>query len=225
MRHPPAHAPASARRPGLRRTGGPLAVLALAVGLLVVSAPATAHDALVGSDPADGAVLSAAPTQVVLTFAAPQAGIGAEVAVTGPDGATWSDGPAQTSDATVTQPLLPSMPDGAYTVTWRSVAQDGHPVSGVFGFTLQLPVDPEPDAGATNDGTADVVAAPAGGATATTGDPAGTVMTAADPGAPLAEPAEQSGGGWRWWYSLLLALVLGGAVVLVAVRRGRAARG
>lgn len=223
MRHPPAHAPAAARRPRLRRTGGPLAVLTLA-GLLAVATPATAHDPLVGSDPADGAVLSAAPTQVVLTFAAPQAGIGAEVAVTGPDGATWSDGPAQTSDVTVTQPLLPALPDGAYTVTWRSVAQDGHPVSGVFGFTLELPVDPaagtEPDAEGAVDATADVVTAPEGASA----DSEPSVQAVADPLPPRVLPAE-SGGGWRGWYSLLLALVLGGAAVALVVRRRRAARG
>ena len=228
MRHPPAPAPASARRPRLRRAGGPLAVRTLA-GLLAVAAPAAAHDPLHGSDPADGAVLSAAPTQVVLTFAAAQAGIGAEVVVTGPDGTTWSDGPAQTSDVTVTQPLLPSMPDGAYVVTWRSVAQDGHPVSGSFGFTLQLPVDPDPDpdpdpeAVAPDDETAVVVAEPAG-ATATPSPP-GSVLTAADPLAPSAALDEQSGGGWQWWYSLLLATLLGGAAVGTALWRRRSARG
>lgn len=221
MRHPPAPTLASALRPRLRRTGRPLAVLALAAGLLAFAEPAAAHDALVGSDPADGAVLTVAPTQVVLTFSAPQAGIGAEVAVVGPDGAMWSDGPAQTSDVTVTQPLLPSLPDGAYTVTWRSVAQDGHPVSGVLGFTLQLPVEPDPDAGDTDDATADVGPEPTA-ATTTAADPPETVATAADP---LAPSAEQSGGGWHWWYSLPLALVLGGAAVGVAVRRRRAARG
>jgi hypothetical protein len=161
---------------------------------------------------------------VVLTFAAPQAGIGAEVAVTGPDGATWSDGPAQTSDVTVTQPLLPSLPDGAYSVTWRSVAQDGHPVSGVFGFTLQRPVDPDagtgPDAEDALDATADVVAAHEG-ASADSDPP---VMAAADQLSPRVQPAE-SGGGWRWWYSLLLALALGGAAVPLVVRRRRSARG
>jgi hypothetical protein len=157
---------------------------------------------------------------VVLTFAAPQAGIGAEVAVAGADGTAWSDGPAQTSDVTVTQPLLPAMPDGAYSVTWRSVAQDGHPVSGTFGFTLQLPADPAADD--ADDATADVVAEPAG-ATATTSTPPRTVLTAADPVAPPAALDEQSGGGWRWWYWLVL--LLGGAAVGTAAWRGRSARG
>jgi copper resistance protein C len=112
--------------------------------LALAGTPAVAHDALLDSEPADGAVVTQAPDRVLLSFAATQAEIGAEVVVTGPDGTVWSDGPAVVSGATVTQPLKAGMPSGEYTVLWRSVAGDGHPVDGALGFTLDLPVDPPP---------------------------------------------------------------------------------
>lgn len=121
----------------------------LALPALVLGPSATAHDVLESTDPPDGAVLEAAPEQVVLTFTAPQAGVGAEVVVTGPDGAPWSEGPAVVAGPTVTQALAAGMPDGAYTVSWRSVAQDGHPVTGSFGFVVAGPPAPEPTAEAT----------------------------------------------------------------------------
>lgn len=110
--------------------------------LALVAVPAQAHDALLGSEPADGAVLTDAPAQIVLTFASPQAEIGAEVVVTGPDGAAWSDGGAVVTGATVTQPLRGGLPSGAYQVLWRSVAADGHPVDGTLSFALDLPIEP-----------------------------------------------------------------------------------
>ena len=51
--------------------------------LLGSAAAAAAHDALVGSDPADGAALDAAPAQVVLTFSADHLEAGSAVTVTG----------------------------------------------------------------------------------------------------------------------------------------------
>ena len=135
------HAVDGARKPGRarRRRAGNLVLL---TGVLAfTSVPAVAHDALVGSEPADGAVVREAPTSVQLSFAATQAGIGAEVVVTGPDGAVWSDGPAEVSGATVTQPLKAGMPSGEYTVLWRSVAGDGHPVDGTLSFKVDLPAE------------------------------------------------------------------------------------
>ena len=110
--------------------------------LALVGTPAQAHDALIGSDPADGSVLVDTPTSVVLTFANPQTEIGAEVVVTGPDGAAWSDGAAVVSGATLTQPLREGLPNGSYLVQWRSVAADGHPVSGTLAFSLERPIEP-----------------------------------------------------------------------------------
>ena len=200
MRQPPAHV----RRSRLVVVSA--AVLVAAAWSLGPGSPAVAHDALIGTDPADGAVLDAAPSQVVLTFAAEQAGVGAEVVVSGPEATTWSDGDAVTSGTIVTQPLAPGMPDGAYTVAWRSVAQDGHPVTGAITFSVDGPGEgPEP----TDD--------------ATTREPA---TTETDPEAPGdATDTEAGGGGW-WtaWHTTGAALVVVLAVVATALVR-RSPRG
>ena len=125
----------------MRRGSGRRGVALLAAGLLltlVTAAPASAHNRLVGTDPADGGTLARTPSAVVLTFDEPAVGLGTQVAVTGPDGAA-STGPAELVDATVRQPLVPGAPAGAYTVAWRVTSADGHPITGRFTFTAQAP--------------------------------------------------------------------------------------
>lgn len=216
MRQPPAHALRG--RPVLALA----AVLAAAVALLVLpAAPAGAHDVLVGTDPADGAVLDAAPTQVVLTFSSAQAEVGAEVLVTGPDGATWSQGAAVVAGTTVTQALAPGLPDGPYTVTWRSVAGDGHPVTGSFAFTLDVPDAPAPSPEPTatppdEDRPAEATATP---------DPPALVAEAPDAGEDAgASDPEGTDGGWVA-YVVGAALLVAVAATLLVVRGRRSRRG
>lgn len=212
MRHPPAHVSRG------RLVGAWATALLAATVTLTLASPAVGHDVLVGTDPADGAVLDAAPTQVVLTFAAEQAGVGAEVAVTGPDGASWSDGAAVVAGTTVTQALAAGMPDGAYTVAWRSVAQDGHPVTGSFGFTLDAP-----DAAPTDEPADEPVDEPADEPADTGTDE--TAEPSVEPSAaPTASDDGEQAGGWTVWHTaaaaLVAALVAGTAVVLRRSRRG-----
>lgn len=210
MRHPQADTPdASARWSGRVRTGA--IVVGLTLAMLAPSAPAVAHDALVSSDPPDGAVLAAAPTQVVLVFSDAQAEIGAEVVVTGADGQAWSAGAAQVAGTTVTQPLAAAMPNGAYTVTWRSVAGDGHPVTGTLGFTVDAPA---PTVAATP--TAAPAPAPSE-ATATRTPTPEVTIAATRTAAPDADGGSTSAGPWLW---LAAAVVVGlVAAGLLAMRR------
>lgn len=59
--------------------------------------------------------------------------------VTGPDGATWQDGPAAIAGSVLTQPLRALSASGRYVVAYRIVSDDGHPVSGELSFTLTVP--------------------------------------------------------------------------------------
>ena len=113
-----------------------IAVLAATVVTLIATAvPASAHDVLRSTNPADGALVDRLPDRVVLTFDEPTLAIGTEVVVTGPAGPV-SDGPPQLVDAEVRQPVRAG-PAGRYTVLWRVTSADGHPVSGTFAFTTQ----------------------------------------------------------------------------------------
>ena len=101
---------------------------------LLVAAPASAHNSLVGTDPADGSTVSATPAAVVLTLNEPAVALGTQVVVTGPQGQA-SVGAARLVDATVRQELVAGAPAGRYTVSWRVTSDDGHPITGTLSFT------------------------------------------------------------------------------------------
>ena len=113
------------------------ALLVLGVVAVLAGGTATvasAHDALVGTSPADGSTVGAVPGQVTLTFDQPALALGSTVLVAGPGGPVMS-GRTRVTDNRVTQAVQPGAPAGRYTVTWRVTSIDGHPVSGSFGFT------------------------------------------------------------------------------------------
>jgi methionine-rich copper-binding protein CopC len=115
-----------------------LAVLAAAADVGWAGAgPATAHDVLRSTNPADGATVEQLPDAVVLTFEEPALSVGSTVTVTGPDGPVGRGGP-QLVDTEVRQPLAGG-PAGTYTVLWRVTSADGHPISGTFRFTTAQP--------------------------------------------------------------------------------------
>lgn len=109
-------------------------LLALLCGLGIV-APASAHDFLVTSDPANGSKVSTPLTKVTLSFndivlskpSAPQ------LEVVGPDGKHYETGCATAIDRDVSVPVALG-PTGTYVATWRIVSADGHPVSTSISF-------------------------------------------------------------------------------------------
>lgn len=114
-------------------------VLVGAVLTLVVSAvPAAAHNVLTGTTPTSGGQVGATPRSVVLTFDQPAVAMGTQVLVTGPSGQVQT-GPPRLVDNTVTQDLQGGAPAGTYTVAWRVISADGHPVSNTFTFTSTQP--------------------------------------------------------------------------------------
>jgi copper resistance protein C len=128
------------RRPGppqSRRRPVWAGALLAALAIVLLPLPAQAHAALVSSSPTDGAVVASAPTEVTFTFdeavMAP-----AYVVVKAPDGANVAQGSATVDGATVTQAVALVPEQGAYSVSYRVVSDDGHPVTG----TIQFNVDP-----------------------------------------------------------------------------------
>lgn len=113
-----------------------LLVSLLATLVVLVPGVASAHDTLLSTDPVDGAK-GAAPDAITLTFSGEVAQVGATVAVTGGDGAAVTDGAPQVEGTTVVQPLVDGLAAGDYEVVWRVTSQDGHPISGSFGFGVE----------------------------------------------------------------------------------------
>jgi methionine-rich copper-binding protein CopC len=113
------------------------AVLALAAAVLLGAPAAQAHDVLEATNPANGATVQAVPASVVLTFDHTPIGVGTEILVKDPTGTNQADGPAAIVDTNVTQNLKPGAPAGTYTVVWRVVSSDSHPIEGTFTFTAK----------------------------------------------------------------------------------------
>ncbi|MFF9148664.1 copper resistance CopC/CopD family protein [Streptomyces sp. NPDC014861] len=134
--------------PTAPRLGTALArLLVLAAALLGVllagAAPASAHAALTGSDPKDGAVVATAPKEVGLTFSEQVAMSPDSIRVLDPSGRRADTGEIidLCSGAVVKYgvALRAGLPDGTYTVAWQTVSADSHPIAGAFTFSIGAP--------------------------------------------------------------------------------------
>ena len=112
-----------------------LGLLVFAAAVLGLAAPAAAHDAAESSAPAAGASLPAPPEQVSVTFNNTPLGIGAAFSVKDAAGTEWAEGPVDIVDNVASQKLKAGGPAGEYTVAWRVVSADSHPIEGTFTFT------------------------------------------------------------------------------------------
>jgi methionine-rich copper-binding protein CopC len=177
-----------------------LTVLLLAFAAVgVAGAPAQAHNVLISSDPRDGSTLAASPERVTLVFDQAVRQGYAQVGVTGADGSSWADGSPEVAAERVSVKVRPLPGGGSYTVGYRILSADGHPVTGKISFTLA--------AGASAASTGQ--AAPADQAA-----PAGQTGTAGS--AEAAEAAANGGAGMAvvWIVGALLVLAAGTAVAL-----------
>ncbi|WP_433431292.1 copper resistance CopC family protein [Nonomuraea sp. CA-141351] len=175
-----------------------LTVLLLAFAAAGVAQPAAqAHNVLIGSDPKDGATLSAAPSQVTLVFDQAVRQGYAQVGVTGADGSSWADGSAVVAAERVSVRVKPLPAGSSYVVGYRILSADGHPVTGKITFTLSPGAAGAPAAAATG-------------------------QTAQNASAEAAEAAANGGAGMAvvWIVGALLVLAAGTAV---ALRRSRPA--
>ncbi|GAB3002759.1 copper resistance protein CopC [Amycolatopsis acidiphila] len=116
-------------------------LLVLASGWLVLfagSGAASAHAALDSTDPAQGVVLPTAPAQISLTFSESVQVAADGVRVFGPDGTEVDAGQATHLGpaSTVGVGLRDGRQQGTYTVSWRVISADSHPVSGAFTFSV-----------------------------------------------------------------------------------------
>ncbi|MDQ1512922.1 MAG: copper resistance protein [Microbacteriaceae bacterium] len=190
----------------VRRAGhGAAFVVALMAALALPALPASAHDELESSSPTAGSTVTHALPQVSVTFeeAVLDYGRGTTLLqVTGADGRHYETACAAGGDRTVSAPVRLGGA-GRYTMTWRVVSADGHPVSDSISFTYQPP-----------SGT------PASSGSASGPDCGGTVgstapdRASADPAVTVTLVAAVGG---------LLILLVAGAVVLAVVlsRRSR----
>ncbi|MEV6506354.1 copper resistance protein CopC [Streptomyces sp. NPDC051642] len=110
--------------------------------LLGTAGTASAHAALESTDPADGSVLKSAPRALTLTFSESVALLDDSFRVYDPDNRrvrTSSAHHAKDAGDTASVTLPAKLGTGTFTVAWRVVSADSHPVSGAFTFSIGKP--------------------------------------------------------------------------------------
>ena len=107
----------------------------LAVLAVSVAGEIHAHSKQETTFPEDGAVLAAAPDVVSMSFDAPMRVT--VITITSEAGDTFE---LERSDAmepvTEFRATPPPLPKGRYTVEWRGLSSDGHPMRGRFSFEV-----------------------------------------------------------------------------------------
>ncbi|MET0419104.1 MAG: copper resistance protein CopC [Actinoplanes sp.] len=126
------------------------ALIGLFCVLLGPSGPASAHAALVASDPGNGTIVPDAPNRVTLTFSESVQLLDGKIQVLAPDGERADQGSPIAEGTTVTIPLRTGIGRGTYLVSYRVISADSHPVSGSLTFSVgeasAPPTATQPDA-------------------------------------------------------------------------------
>jgi copper transport protein len=113
-----------------------LPIVAAFVALVLQTGAAFAHASLVDSNPVDGAVLSAAPSTITLTFDEPVS----PLVLTLVEGSgTSSKVTSRVEGNNVIVDVPPTAVKGSYVLSWRVVSLDGHPVKGSVVFSVGAP--------------------------------------------------------------------------------------
>jgi methionine-rich copper-binding protein CopC len=113
-------------------------MVALLVALAVCSAvpPALAHAQLLASNPAVGSSTKAFPKLITLTFDDDLVDLpgGNQIVVVDPKKKPVQQGETVLEGSRISVKLRPSKRYGKYTVTYRVISADGHPVTAQFPF-------------------------------------------------------------------------------------------
>lgn len=111
---------------------------ALTVGLLLVATSAWGHAFPDHSEPRVGWTVDKPPAQVRIWFDGAIEPIFSTIMVTNADKARVDkgDGRVNSSDTTLLEVSLPSLPPGRYRVFWSVVARDGHRTEGDYPFSI-----------------------------------------------------------------------------------------
>ncbi|OLT18036.1 hypothetical protein BJF81_06720 [Ornithinimicrobium sp. CNJ-824] len=198
------------------RLRAPFLALLLTCLLVVPVGASSAHDELTATEPVDGSTVEA-PEELVLTFSGRLSDLGAQVTVSGPDGQSVVDGGPEVTGTKLEQELVDDLPAGDYAVVWRVTSEDGHPISGELGFTVEQSTE---DATAEAEPSTEAEAAPTSEAEPSTqAEP--TAAAGDDAASEASEGATNSqevpdGGGLPVWAWTLVALGAIGVLGLLA---------
>ena len=119
---------------------------------VVLAGPVGAHAALVSMSPEADSTVETAPSEIVLEFNEGISATSDAVRVFDPSGRELGGVEVSSTDDSITASLPEFDADGSYTVDWKAVSADGHPIRGAYLFHLRTATLTEPfdvgDAGA-----------------------------------------------------------------------------
>ncbi|MFG2064105.1 copper resistance CopC family protein [Micromonospora sp. NPDC048871] len=194
---------------------GLVAALLAATALLVAPVtPAYAHNVLRKATPAQDAELTKAPKKITLDFLQKLNPAFTTITLSDADKQPVATGEPEVEGTKGTVTIDSTLPNGVYTVAYRVVSSDGHPVQGSYKFTVADPsatAEPSPSP------------SPSPEPTEPTESPSPTAeQTSVAPASPAAGDSSGGGAGTAALLTgaaVLAALAIGAVVVLLRRRR------
>ena len=122
----------------------PLTIGVLGLLLALASASSAQAAAFVSSNPAAGALVTTAPTQVTITADGALVEMGTSIVVTDPAGVRVDDGSETVSGATALVGIKPLTKTGLYTVTYQLIFGAGQNLNNSYTFTFNGPITATP---------------------------------------------------------------------------------
>jgi methionine-rich copper-binding protein CopC len=114
-------------------------ILPVALALLAATSPAAfAHTHIRATSIADNAVVAQSPANFTVAFTEPAAIANLTLTTTADAPVALSYQPPQ-GFATSYQIPMPHLDAGAYVISWRMIARDGHVMNGVVHFSIHAP--------------------------------------------------------------------------------------
>lgn len=122
-------------------------MLAVCACALLAVSPVHAHTDLISTDPADGQTLNKAPRTVSLRFGEDLLAAGNRLVATAADGTSVDLGAPQVDGPVISATWPSAAAQGEFTLAYRTVAADGHPLEGRIRFNIsQTSASPAPAA-------------------------------------------------------------------------------
>lgn len=204
------------RKASFLLAGVAIFVLAASLG----APPALAHDGLIDTEPSKGAKLSQSLKSATLTFSGELNSLGTEIRMTNEKG-TATDAVASVEADTLTVDFGEKLPDGEYTLAWRVVSSDGHPIEGTLanGEALKFVVAAGANESASPSGDPTASASASSPPAAST--PAGPTPSTQAAQAPTEQTENDTAVPAGVW---ILAVVVLAAISLVIIRIRRKRR-
>jgi putative copper export protein/methionine-rich copper-binding protein CopC len=139
--------PSARPRPPRRRRPRKARVAALFVGVVIglfglfalPAGAAQAHAALVRTSPAQGSIVTTAPSEIVITFSEVVQPVPTRITVIAPDGKRIDSGNPRVQGDDMHIPVRTNVSGGTYLVSYRVISADSHPVGGGFIYSVGAP--------------------------------------------------------------------------------------